>query len=319
MPNFTIKNTLERIHINELGQILRIENPQPLAQKKEEKKSEKPVVKQEAKPVEKKLKTIPAKMGNLISLIKDSLKNLPKKSNPTEEISNILKQQDDNKKRMEKLASRNEKLSQAPSEWSLGRIKQRVLNYFNEVPYLQGVIEAPIEKALKKDVIKEYPVTESFKSFTEKVYLQTDLPKEEPSLGLIKGKKPYGGVAKPRSHFQSLLATVTMSQRPRKAIEVTNVSSATVMHEMLHSWLDQHGLSRPWSEFNKDWEKYKPDYPFLQEIDQNLLNNPVYKESTKDEGFLTDERFAWLGEMFGEGGIKNIPFPFEKYYKKIFK
>ena len=82
-------------------------------------------------------------------------------------------------------------------------------------------------------------------------------------------------------------------------------------HELLHNYLDQQ--SPVWTTpFEKHWAAARQQDPMMTAIDNWIHELPAYQD-------FDQERFAYLGEAYGAGGLGKIPAALRPDYAAVFR
>lgn len=120
----------------------------------------------------------------------------------------------------------------------------------------------------------------------------------------------------------------------------TAMDPMSTAHEYMHAYLD-HALRNgdlnegTMAQFNQAWDdivkkasstnaisqssKPNPTLATLKSIDGIIDNSPVYQDAKGDPNHISEERFAYLGEMYGIGGLNAFPRALRPYYAPLFK
>lgn len=191
-------------------------------------------------------------------------------------------------------------------------------------------IEDEKEKAIKETALSAYPFAESAKEVLRESARMNDLRPlsldpfhSKGNSGIVRGRTYRGNMrlvdkeGEPRSKLThsalSLLGPLT--KRPSK---ISAIGKDTVVaHELLHAYTDQVGFPLSWKQFNKDFDEEVRGNEDLQSLRERIsAGNRAGKSAPFD---LAQERFAYIGEVYGKEGLQGIPKRLQPYYKDIFK
>jgi len=100
----------------------------------------------------------------------------------------------------------------------------------------------------------------------------------------------------------------------RDLIVVRDKKSTTLFHEMIHAYIANSNFF--------SGIKYSFQVAFDQELKSNAtlqLINKVLEDKVNypDQSTLTEERYAYVGEAYGAGGLQNLPESLKGFYEEI--
>ena len=100
-------------------------------------------------------------------------------------------------------------------------------------------------------------------------------------------------------------------------IEILKADSNSVVHEFFHTFA-QHSPSFKGfkQEFQKAYDKLKPSFEPAQIID-TVLAKDKKNYPDKFRKYDTEERWAYLGEVYSGGGLKAFPESLRQFYKEV--
>ena len=100
-------------------------------------------------------------------------------------------------------------------------------------------------------------------------------------------------------------------------IENVNASKGDIFHEDIHAWVaNTPDFNKFYKDFQQSFDSLKQSEPKLQLI-EDILKTDKKNYSSFNSKDLTEERFAYVGEMFGGGGIDAIPESLKPYYDNL--
>jgi hypothetical protein len=93
---------------------------------------------------------------------------------------------------------------------------------------------------------------------------------------------------------------------------------SVVEHETMHSYLDKKGYPYGQAAFVSDWNNAKKTNPLLSTIDEWVASSPDYSDEM-NIGDINQERFAYLAQALGGGGLNAFPKELQRHYAPIFQ
>ena len=103
----------------------------------------------------------------------------------------------------------------------------------------------------------------------------------------------------------------------RRLVKINTGDVSTAGHEFFHSSLEGAGFDT--QEFNKAWDQtWKEGGDWTEEqkfVDKLLKADPTYSRMNADQ--KANERFAFIGQLRGAGGLDAIPLSLQYFYKDI--
>ena len=192
----------------------------------------------------------------------------------------------------------------------VGRIAaQKVSSTRKEAPLDSPQVKAYVEQGI------EPKVAQLFVKFGD-LEVYGDFPLHKDIEEMLKEKvkiKDISGEKKPYT------ASFSKEADGKGVLELSSKGDVgEAVHEKVHAWV---AYSPEFKEmgaiFQKDFDALKTSDERLQLIEKILeTDKKNYGELTPDG--LTEERYAYIAEMFGGGGLESIPPPLRKYYEPIF-
>lgn len=199
-------------------------------------------------------------------------------------------------------------------------------------------MDTSMEKAVRDEIIKNYPLTDEAKNMIGDVDL--NFVKEDSIVGgkaaaqyrTMRGNGTEETVTDKvfQKIWSNRVLDAAASKIPPKAyrllmgehIDLDSISASTAFHEGLHAIFER---KRPVQKaFLKDWESARLQSSTADNYNdvQDLMN---WVEETTSGGLYernsdiqnVTEMFAYLGEYAGRHGLNGIPGPLRKYYEGI--
>jgi hypothetical protein len=203
------------------------------------------------------------------------------------------------------------------------RIRQAISD---KIPFL----ESRDGKRVKRLAIENYPFTEE----------AIEIIKNKAELAYVPNSKKTGIAGMERTQYnidfipggmelldfmgernipipESVIRFLTKPAGGRSNVEIRIAGTNVVAHELLHSITDNGDFDREafnavWDEVSKDGNRY------TEAVDKHISDSSdIYNEMDKES--MAMERFAYLGETRGVGGLNKIPKKLRPFYSKIFK
>ncbi len=208
---------------------------------------------------------------------------------------------------------------------------------------LPAFFDTSFEKAVRKEVGERYPFTETVK--------KNSLPNVEIRDVSDKDVLPEGAGAtqqvRKRFRVPDTVRDYVMFEFPESiaarlpksfytgvgeevsTIKLADMGTDTMVHEVLHDVFTRTAFD--FNDFNAQWDNtvYDPGNEIMLSIDEHLFSHPVYsfiseelKRTGGDYGNVGEsvatERYAYLGEQVGRGGLVAFPGLLQPFYTGVF-
>lgn len=216
------------------------------------------------------------------------------------------------------------KISQAPKESWTDKltakfwINKAIEAIKEEVPFFEN----KWGKRLKTEAFDEYNFTDNAKTLFNKEAIIRDVsPEFDKALNLYKVDGQLS-TENPRE-WAGLHQRDALPLTDKSSISVADNGIDTVAHELLHNYVENtdfnaRAFNDAWMEVKQGRTGYEWEYNgALEAIDDLLKSDTLYD---KNGAYGTaNERFAYLGETFGRGGLQELPPELRPFYQGVFK
>jgi len=252
-------------------------------------------------------------------------------------------------KTLQETSPKNETISDQPKRGFIGSIEQVANDLKQAIEENIPFLDNKWGKVIKQEALTQYPFTDDAKRFIEKNAITKDVIPEYDSALLLSKRQDgegldLGGVHltdgegyttpvtradylphSPESFSPTVDNAITRFffvplSNDKSKVQISVDAPHVVAHEFLHAIVNKNnGDSFDADGFNQAYEATaaKTNNDVFRAIDDILNTDDLYAGSTDWD--VANERFAYIGETYGAGGLKAIPQPLQKYYKGIFK
>lgn len=117
-------------------------------------------------------------------------------------------------------------------------------------------------------------------------------------------------------HIPGEFASFDNSGAGKDKINISEPQDTNTFHEMIHSWIANTKDKPDLNAFQSAFDQEKATNPVLKNIDE-ILSKDTHNYPASSAKDLPEERFAYVAEAYGVGGIDAVPESLRPFYKDV--
>ena len=117
-------------------------------------------------------------------------------------------------------------------------------------------------------------------------------------------------------HIPGEYASFDESKSGPDKINISEPHPTNTFHEMVHSWVANTANKPDLTAFQSAFDQEKATNPILQNINQ-ILSQDTHNYPASAAKDLPEERYAYVAEAYGAGGLNAIPESLRPFYQDL--